>query len=139
MNAEFLTTNSRLTIDKNWINENIIIKKPKNYWFDSFIFMALIIVFFIYEALTDNSYKWIIVFAGLTWILPHIKTVLQILFVETWKSNIQLLEIKDVKIEKQENELEEKVILRLKSGRRKTYVFRKSENQAENFIATINR
>ena len=137
MNTEFITTNSRLSVKNDTIWQKRIIEPPKNYWFHSFILLLFLLGFSVYDAIPEKPYKWIMVFVIIMWMTPHIMTIYQILFIKTWKSNIRLSDIKSVRTENEENELEEKVFVKLKSGREKIYFFRKSENQAEKFVLLI--
>ena len=86
------------------------------------------------DVLNDKPYKWVRVVILLVWISPHLVTIYRILFINSWKSNIKFSDIKEIKLLPDENELEEKVSMILKSGRKKIYVFRKSEEQAKKFI-----
>lgn len=137
MSSEFITINSKLTVNNNTIWQKRIIEPQKNYWFHSFILFLLGIGYGVYEMVTENPYRWIMVVVLTIWMTRHIITIYQILFINAWRSNIPLSDIKEIRTPDPENEFEEKVVLRLKSGREKTYIFRKSENQAEKFVLMI--
>ncbi len=137
MSTEFITTTTRLTIINNTIRQKRVIEPPKNYWFHSFILLVLFIGFSVDDVLNDKPYKWVRVLILLVWISPHLVTIYRILFINSWKSNIKFSDIKEIKLLPDENELEEKVSMILKSGRKKIYVFRKSEEQAKKFTEMI--
>lgn len=139
MDAEFITLDSRLIIKKGIIQQ-------KNLKFDSeeglnrslaFIAILLFIGYSIYEIVEEQKYYYFIqIFLCLFWLAPHVKRIYKKLFVQTWKSTIKLNEITNV-ITRPFNELETEVILQLKNGREKNYVFRNAENQIDSFLESV--
>ncbi len=131
---DFYTIDSRVVLDK----EKIIIKKlkydpTKRYWFDSFFLFAILIAFQASAAVDGKPYKWILVIAALTWIYPHLERIYSYLFIKYWGNSIQLNKIVDITEPKFMNELESKVVIKIKSGRRKELIFREAEYQADGF------
>lgn len=68
---------------------------------------------------------------------PGIKGLYSSLFVKTWKSTIRFADIQSVSSSALDNGLETKVILHLKNGRKKFYVFRNAEKQSDDFIQAV--
>ena len=138
MATGFITTTSKLTIKNNSVVQKRITEPERNYWFHSFILIAFVIAFAIDDALTDRPWRWPVILVGLWWMSPHLVTIYRYLFVVTWRTNIPLNLIKSFKLQDR-NELEEEVVLTLRSGRKKTYIFRKAEAQAEKFITALSQ
>ena len=135
---DFFTIDSRITIKYG----KILIKKLKHepikrYWFDSFILIGLLIAYQVDGAINGKPYKWVIVIAALTWIYPHLERIFKIFFINKWGNTIVLAEVLDIIQPEPDNELETKVLIRVKSGRRKEFIFRTAENQADKFINTV--
>ena len=138
MNPEFITTTSKLTIKDNRVLQRQVVEPERNYWFHSFILIGIIIGLAVYDTLTDKPYKWVLVLVAIGWMSPHLVTIYRYLFVVTWRTNIPLRLIKNFRLQDR-NELEEQVVLTLRSDRKKTYVFRKAEGQAEKFAEALSQ
>jgi hypothetical protein len=137
---EFFTIDSKLLIEK----DVLIIKKlkqdpGKNYWFHSFILIAILIAFQVDKAINEKSSAWIIVLVALMWIYPHLERIFNILFVYKWGNSIRLADITEIARQPIGNELETIIHIRLKSGRQKTLIFRTKENQVEEFIELVQK
>ncbi len=134
----FYTIDSKVRIEK----DKLLIKKlkydpTKRYWFDSFILIALLIAYQVDGAINGKPYKWIIVIAALTWIYPHLERIFKILFINMWGNAIDLNDVTEVNQSDPGNELETKVVIKMNTGRRKEFIFRTAENQAERFVNTV--
>lgn len=139
MEQQFVTNKSKLTIKNGYIHETQLIPKAASYWFMHFLTLLILLFFSIYSAFTDkNEYVLRLVYVPLLlmWIWPHAQRIYRILFIESWNKTIPLKNITEVQM-KDLNELEEMVIVLLKSGRIKTYTFRKTEHQAQAFSTFI--
>jgi hypothetical protein len=135
---DFYTIDSKVRIEKG----KLIIRKVKHdpterYWFHSFILIALVIAYQMDAAINEKPYKWILVIVALTWIYPHLERSFKILFINKWGNTINLNEVIDVTQANPENELETKVVIKVRSGRRKEFIFRTAENHADSFINTV--
>jgi hypothetical protein len=137
MGTEFITKEGKLMVQRGVIYQKRLLEPPKNYWFHSFVLILLLMMLWADEAVNGKPLKWFYLPIGLMWIFPHLETIYRFLFVNTWRTNIPLSRVKEVMVHHPENELEEKVTLVLRSGRRKTYVFRKSEQQAGPFAEMV--
>ena len=137
MKTEFITTNSKLTVRSKWISEKPVIEKPESYWFHSFAMLALLLVYSFDEMLHERPDKLIAVILSAIWIAPHFVRIYQFLFINVWRSNIPVNEVKSIRLDDQFNELEDQVILTLHSGRKKRYLFRKREGQAAGFVTVV--
>ena len=137
MDAEFFTTNSKLTLKNNVIWEKTLVQPPPSYWFHSFLFIIAFLAYTVYEILSGAWQELILAAVLLFWLSPHIKRIYQLLFVNVWRWYVPLSEIRNIYLEQEYNKLEEMVRLVLHSGREKTYIFLKSEQQAERFVELI--
>ena len=135
--AEFFTTHSRLAVKNGWINESTIVQKEESYWVHSLLLVCMMLLFSIEAILNGQFTKWGILILALVWVAPHLKRIYCILFVNVWRQNIPLKQVQKVEWDDRLNELEERVLLTLHSGRRKVYVFRKREAQARPFAETV--
>lgn len=139
MEQQFVTSKSKLTIKNGYIQETQLIPQAANYWFMHFLTLLILLFFSIYSAFTDkNEHVLRLVYVPLLlmWIWPHAQRIYRILFIESWSKTIPLKNITEVQM-KDLNELEDMVIVLLKSGRIKTYTFRKTEHQAQAFSTCI--
>jgi len=137
MDPEFFTTNSKLTIKNDTIWEKQLVLPPPNYWFHSFILLLVIIAFSIDKAVNETPLDWVYVLLGLIWIAPHLKHIYAFLFQKVWRWYVPLAEVSTVVLDPHYNELEQKVTLTVKSGRKKVYIFRRMEHQAEAFVELV--
>lgn len=137
MDAEFITSTSKLTLKNETIWEKRIVQPEKSYWYHSFIFLLIFIGYSTYRAINERAFDWLYVLLGLVWIAPHLKRIYKFVFVKVWRWYVPLSEIRTVEVEQNFNELEQKVIVLLKNGRKKEYIFRRSENQTERFVELI--
>lgn len=134
----FITLNSQLSFDNNHLNIKKVKQDPnKRYWFDSFILIAFFISFQIYRAITDEPIGWVIAGCALVWIYPHLERIFKILFVYHWGNRIALNKIKEIKVLPAGNELEDILCLKLINGRKKIFIFRKAENQLNDFVEAL--
>jgi hypothetical protein len=138
MATEFITTTSKLTIKNNRVVQQRVVQPERNYWFHSFVLILLFIALTFDDVLSDRPYRWPLLIVAVMWISPHLVTIYRYLFVVTWRTNIPLPLIKSFKLQDR-NELEEEVVLTLRSGRKKIYVFRKAEEQAEKFAGALSQ
>ena len=136
MSTEYSTTTSKLRVQNKWISERVIVEPEKNYWFHSFMILLLLIIYSM-DQLETKPAKFISIVMCVIWISPHFVRIYRGLFVNVWRNNIPLKEVKDIDVDHEYNELEEKVTITLNSGRRKIYLFRKAEGQAEGFAAAV--
>lgn len=137
MDAAFFTTTSKLTIKNGTIWEKHLVDREKTYWLHSFIILLFLIGDFLYTAINESARYWLYVLLGLVWIAPHLKKIYQLVFTKAWRWYIPLSEIKSVEMDLNFNELEQRVVLTLKTGREKAYLFRKLEHQAETFTELV--
>jgi hypothetical protein len=135
--AEFYTDHSKLTIKGERIIEKVIIEKPRNYWFHSFILDCAFMAYGIYGIIHGEKGSLYFIVMGLVYGYDHFKKIYHELFVVAWRKNYSLREIKSGSLNDDYNDLEDKVTLTLKSGRKKIYIFRKSEGTAEAFKTMI--
>jgi hypothetical protein len=137
MDTSFYTVGSKVTLKDNVIREQVIIEPPPSYWWHSLILLVLVLIYSIDEALSGKFRKWVFAVLVIVWMAPHLSRLYTLLFVQVWRRNIPLAQIKTITHEPDANELEEKVKVVLRSGRQKIYVFRKSESVAAAFVETI--
>jgi hypothetical protein len=137
MDPEFFTKSSKLTIKNDTIWEKRLVSPEKNYWFHSFILLLVFIAFSVDKAIYDTPFDWLYVLLGLIWIAPHLKHIFEFLFQKIWRWYIPLSEVRTIVLDPHYNELEQKVTITVKSGRKKVYVFRTSEHQAEAFTELV--
>jgi hypothetical protein len=137
MDAEFITSTSKLTLKNDTIWEKRIVQPEKSYWYHSFILLLIFIGYSTYKALNERASDWLYVLLGIVWIAPHLERIYKFLFVKVWRWYVPLSEIRFIHVEQDFNELEQKVTVLLKNGRKKEYIFRRSENQTERFMEVI--
>lgn len=136
MTSEYSTTTSKIRVQNKWISERVVVEPDKNYWFHSFLMLLLLIIFSIDQVETKFT-KITTIILCVIWISPHFVRIHRGLFVNVWRNNIPIKEIKDIEVDQDYNELEDMVTLTLNSGRKKIYLFRKWEGQAEDFAAAV--
>lgn len=137
---EFITLNSRITIQKGVINERKVKLDTEEGFTRLMAFVALIVylLFCIYRIVIEKDYfVFIHVILILVWLTPHLVRIYTSLFIKTWQSSIKLDRVSRVTSLNMGNGLETQVTLHLKNERKKFFVFRNAENQVENFIGAI--
>ena len=135
---KYYTIDSKISFerDKMYI-QNIKYDPNRQYRFHSFAALSFLMAWEIYSALNGNPYRWFIAAVIFIWMYPHLERFYKFLFVNKWGGTIRLNDIMDVIKPEPENELETKVVLKFKKGRRKELIFRSRENQVEGFLDTI--
>ena len=135
---EYYTIDSKVIFERDkMFFRNIKYDPNGHYWFVSFALLAILLGWNIYDVVNGEIYSLLWVVIILVWIYPHLVRIYKFLFVQKWGNAIKMNNIKDVTRPEPINELETKVILKLKSGRRKELIFRSRENQVEGFLETI--
>jgi len=131
MEQTYTTKNGRLILKNGKLWEKKLLKQDPDYAYHSFILLIFFLVIIIDEVQTTKEYSpllylWFFIIG----IYPHAKTLYEFLFQKIWRWYIPLNEIKFIHYHKDFNELEESVTIIIRNGRSKTFVFRKSEQQA---------
>lgn len=137
METAFYTTHGKLVLKKDWINEFQVVEQQESYWLHSFLLLCLMAIYSIDEIREGRYTKWGALAFALILAVPHLKRIYSILFVHVWRRNFRLKEVRKVELNDRFNELEEKVIITLHSGRKKVYLFRKKELQARPFAEAV--
>ena len=140
MSAEFITLNSKLTIDQGTLIEKKLTVNTEEGFTRLIAFIALLafLAYCIYRIVVDKKYFFIIqLLLVMIWLAPHFKRLQTFLFVETWKSSIRMDYIQRVTSSKLQNGLETQVTLHLKNRRKKFLTFRDAENQVDDFVRVI--
>jgi hypothetical protein len=136
MEAVFITKDSELLLSGDRVRSKRLVEAPNDYWFHSLILLSALALYRINEVRNGEYWKWIVLVAILSWASPHLWRIYRYLFVLTWRSSIPLNAIRSV-AQEELNKLETKVTLTLHSGRKKEYIFRTSENEAERFVQAM--
>lgn len=138
MEQVFTTTTGQLTIKNGKLWEKKLVTQDPDYRYHSFILLALFTILCIHEISTSRNYARLLILLPISmWIYPHFKTIYQFLFQKIWRWYIPLAEISKLQYNPDFNELEESITVRIKSGRSKIFIFRKSEKQAEEMMKAL--
>ena len=138
---EFTTTDSKLTIEGTTISQ----KRLTNEYRRNLILYAFFFAFGVnmliekieIAQLAGKTSKWILVGLLSVFMLLYVGILLEFLFKQHWKNQIDISKIAEIKTYQSKEELETNVVVKLKSKRYKVYKFRTLESQVENFIATL--
>lgn len=137
---EFITLDSRLTLQRGNIYQNKLKSSTEEgqYRFVAFVAFVLLVVLTIEEIVAEGEYfKIIRVIVYAFFLAPLFTRIFQTLFIKTWKNIIPLKDVKAISTRPLQNGLETEVVLSLKSGRKKFYVFRNAEGQLEAFTEAV--
>ncbi len=139
MPTEFITLDGRLTIKFAAVIEKKLKQNKEGFMrFAAFTLWVALLAFCVYRVVEERDYFFILQgVVTLFWMEPGIKSIYASLFVETWKSTIPFADIQSVNSAPLDNSLETQVTLHLKNGRKKFYVFRNAEKQADDFIQAV--
>jgi hypothetical protein len=135
MKQEFITLRGRLVLD----DEKLVIKNFKLkdnrdfYW--GIAWTAVLLNYFSSGAKIRSLAFVLLVLIGFIWIF----WIIDLLFFTCLKNTISLDRIKSYKVETDDHGLETRVVLYLKSGRRKEIIFRTLEKQHEIFLDHLTR
>jgi sensor histidine kinase YesM len=135
MKQELITLRGKLVLD----DEKIVIKNFKLkenrdlYW--GIAWTALFLNFYSYGKKIQPLVIVLLVLIGFFWLFFFI----DLFFFTCLKNTISLNRIKSYKVETDDHGLETRVVLYLKSGRRKEIIFRTHEKQHEIFLEHLTR
>lgn len=138
--STFFTLDSRLTIQRGNIYQNKVKHQTEDhqYRFVAFVAFVLLVIYTLEEiTIKGEYYKIFRVIVYAFFLAPLFKRIFQTLFLKTWKTIIPLKDIKAITTQPLENGLETELVLRLRSGRKKAYVFRNAEGQLETFTEAV--
>jgi type III secretory pathway component EscU len=142
---EFITTDSKLTIDGNTIVQKTLIEINKSYYLlyvflFIFTFDLLIAKIEIIQA-TGKKTEWFhVVIYGIVCLMLLVWFLIgtyDYLFRRTWKNKISISKIDKISITHSDEGLETDVKLILKSKRYKLYKFRTHEKQVDSFVELL--
>ncbi len=138
---EFITTDSKLTIEGTTIRQKRLTNEyRRNLLIYAFLFafgVNMLVEKFEIALQADKASKWVMVIVLSVLLLFYIGMVLDFLFRQHWKNQIDISKIAEIKTYQSEESLETNVVLKLKSNRYKVYKFRTLESQFENFITQL--
>ena len=137
MESLFFTTTSKLVLKNGWINEWPVVEKEPGYRLHSLLLIFLMVLYSIGSIREGRYTKSVFLMLAMFWVAPHLKRIYRVLFVDVWRQHIPLKGVRKVAWDNAFNELEERVVLTMRSGRKKVYVFRKREAQALPFVEAV--
>ena len=136
MTLQFITTTGKLYIVGAVIKQRRLFRPYASVCLLYFLFAFVVLVG--YAAMNfAHLYTPFFVALCVLLILPYLYPLFKFLFVETLKSKVEIENIEAVTVTKDKCGLQETVILKLKSDRKKIYTFRVNEFQVEKFIAEL--
>ncbi len=106
----------------------------KTYVLEAFLFWIVFFYFNFTNGKSNAESKFFMFIIAFYWSFPILIQFVKKIFFTSWKRKYTAADIKEIVVMDGENILEEKMIIRLKPSRSKTYIFRKHENQSEPFL-----